>query len=540
MEANPIKPITLKTDLPYFRRTWNRVVMLLLAVSFTPLILVGGLMYLYAATALKDKNIESLKAMVVSHQEMVDQYILERAADLKLAANALDPSGSESPDDRLARLHITMPSFMDLGLIDPDGRHLAYTGPYDLKRNNYKNAFWFKPALARDIYISDMFMGFRNVPHLIMTVRFKYGNRDGLIRGTLKATPFEGLVRALPVESGVDAYLVNHEGKYQTEPQSAGHIMETSGLMGLQPHQGIELVERDGQILAMTWLKQAPWMLVAHIDKRSFSAPLNRVRKVGWLVFLLGSLLIIPTVLLTTNYLVANLEQTWRGLNVLNEHLMRHAYAASALKYTTRIMENLKTGLINVKTALIPHQGPTGPEASGPGLDQLEKSLATIDRLALAVSPVERNFIIRDIDIKRLLDEAIDILIDGLLAGSIVVKRVYPQGPVMVRTELGRTRRMFHELIIVFLELINHQGDITFETGTTGTSVFVKIQPGNRLLPANAPNYRHWFLESTILQDIYSSNVDERNRLWTQNLSMVKSETGIYFLVEFHPPAGVG
>ena len=58
----------------------------------------------------------------------------------------------------------------DLGLIDQEGRHLAYVGPYDLMDKNYSEAIWFKKVMEQGIYISDMFTGFRKVPHFIIAI----------------------------------------------------------------------------------------------------------------------------------------------------------------------------------------------------------------------------------------------------------------------------------------------------------------------------------------------------------------------------------
>ena len=51
-------------------------------------------------------------------------------------------------------------SFIDLGVIDEEGNHLAYVGPYYniLKGVNYKNEEWFNAVMASGIYISNIFM----------------------------------------------------------------------------------------------------------------------------------------------------------------------------------------------------------------------------------------------------------------------------------------------------------------------------------------------------------------------------------------------
>ena len=61
-------------------------------------------------------------------------------------------------------------SISDLSVMDAQGNHRAYIGPYDLLTKNYAQEFWFKQVLRKGIYISDMFLGFRKEPHLIIAV----------------------------------------------------------------------------------------------------------------------------------------------------------------------------------------------------------------------------------------------------------------------------------------------------------------------------------------------------------------------------------
>ena len=70
-------------------------------------------------------------------------------------------------------------SITDLGVIDGQGRHAAYIGPYDLMDKDYCEAFWFKEVLDKRLYISDMFMGFRSTPHFIITVRGSKNEKNG-------------------------------------------------------------------------------------------------------------------------------------------------------------------------------------------------------------------------------------------------------------------------------------------------------------------------------------------------------------------------
>ena len=63
-------------------------------------------------------------------------------------------------------------SYIDLGVIDQNGDHLTYVGPYHdvLKGVNYRHEPWFDAVMNSGVYVSDIFLGFRKVPHFIIAV----------------------------------------------------------------------------------------------------------------------------------------------------------------------------------------------------------------------------------------------------------------------------------------------------------------------------------------------------------------------------------
>ena len=141
-------------DFPYFRRLWNTIVIALLAAAFIPLVLIGGGMYFFAGTTLKQKTMESLRAEVLNHKNAVDLFLTERALDLKQLAGTAGLVSLTLPGTLAAAFQSLQasgdkPWFTDLGIIDDQGRHRAFVGPYDLISKNYNAALWFKAVMER-------------------------------------------------------------------------------------------------------------------------------------------------------------------------------------------------------------------------------------------------------------------------------------------------------------------------------------------------------------------------------------------------------
>ena len=56
-------------------------------------------------------------------------------------------------------------------MIDSNGFQKAYVGPYRLQGKDYSNQDWFHEVIIRSAYVSDVFMGYRKLPHFAIAVK---------------------------------------------------------------------------------------------------------------------------------------------------------------------------------------------------------------------------------------------------------------------------------------------------------------------------------------------------------------------------------
>ncbi|MBW1799254.1 MAG: two-component sensor histidine kinase, partial [Deltaproteobacteria bacterium] len=152
-----------KTD---YGRLYRKFIMLTLVCSLIPLLAVGWAINLHYTRFSKSRMIQSFRTQVDDHRRVIELFLRERCANLQLIAQTHEKSYLEQTSN-LAQVFETMNVsngyISDLGVIDDQGRHLAYVGPYDLIDKNYFNELWFKRVMEKGLFISDMFMGFRKV-----------------------------------------------------------------------------------------------------------------------------------------------------------------------------------------------------------------------------------------------------------------------------------------------------------------------------------------------------------------------------------------
>ena len=113
-------------------------------------------------------------------------------------------------------------AFFDLGVFDEQGNHIAYVGPYDLKGKNYAEKEWFRAVQERGVYISDVFLGYRELPHFVIAVKRKRDSCVWYMRTTIDTQFFNDLVESVRVGKTGEAYL----------HQRGGHLPDTPPLGG--------------------------------------------------------------------------------------------------------------------------------------------------------------------------------------------------------------------------------------------------------------------------------------------------------------------
>ena len=175
-------------------------------------------------------------------------------------------------------------SYLDLGVIDQEGNHLAYVGPYHsiLKAVNYKNEDWFHAVMSTGVYVSDVFLGFRKIPHFIIAVMVREKNQSWILRATIDSDIIENIVRAAWIGKRGDAFIINRNNVLQTSPRFSGECWGSRTLPISAKTTGTQVEDMtcDGEdlLFATCLIKPKKWVLVIKEDPTEQLAPLLRAR----------------------------------------------------------------------------------------------------------------------------------------------------------------------------------------------------------------------------------------------------------------------
>jgi two-component system NtrC family sensor kinase len=287
------KLLGLPLDKPEYRKLWWQIVITIMAFSVVPLVALGAVIYYQFSASYNAKINETLRTLAENRRDSLDLFLDERVSQITSLAHT--HTLAQIKDEQYLQelfyiIQSRSKSYMDLGVIDQEGRHLAYVGPFHyreiLKDVNYKNEEWFHAVMSQGFYISDVFLGFRKVPHFIIAVRARQGN--WILRATIDSDIIEGLVRAAQVGKWGDAFLINRENILQTAPRYCGRLLEKPTCPELEAlpdfHQvsGLSLEEMVSggrtSLFAAIPLQKKRWVLVIKEDPSEKLTPLFRTR----------------------------------------------------------------------------------------------------------------------------------------------------------------------------------------------------------------------------------------------------------------------
>ena len=408
---------------------------LTLVCSLVPLLLVGWAINIHYTRFTVSRMTDSFQTQVDYHRRIIESFLQERCSRLRLIAE------THSRDILTQRANLSRVfeimnreygSLTDLGLIDDHGRHLAYVGPYDLMDKNYSEALWFGQVMEKGIYISDMFSGFREVPHFVIAVTRAENEGIWILRATIDTDAFRSLVEDVRIGKTGEVYLINQQGIFQTSPRFSGQIMENAPFLVGPIHEGIRVhVSKSdtketqqpfpGKIVATTWLDEPRWMLVVMQD---YSEAFNEVSRanVAILVFLhLSAATILIVTILITRYMIKLIRKRDTQADRLNRQLMQAGKLAAVGELSAGVAHEINNPLAIVLTErqILLDSAEQTPDLDDRFRRQLIKSLHQMDLQVHRCKRITQNLLrfsrrtkpsIETVDLNAFITEVIELV----------------------------------------------------------------------------------------------------------------------------------
>lgn len=329
-----------------FRKIWKMTVIITAAVTLIPLVSITTIDYNVTQKALESEILlragrvasntkRSIDFFWAKHKSVLDFLIhdnsFEELNSLKRLANILN------------HLKTGFGGFVDIGIINSKGIQSGYVGDYKLEGKDYSRQPWFQKVVKQGVYISDVFLGFRNKPHFVIAMKRvfpgdkfeseKSANGSGslesdssaqseksvqqkgdfyILRATIDTDHFDELLSGLALSGMGDAFIINHEGIIQTRSRLHGDVLSKTDIPvpDYSSHTEVkEYVDVRGSVnvVGYAYIPETNFILMVVKKKAELMRSWYSTRSI-LILFLVGSITIILGVILSlTTYLVNNM-----------------------------------------------------------------------------------------------------------------------------------------------------------------------------------------------------------------------------------------
>ncbi len=332
----------MNPDEKYYRSLTRNIVLAITIVSLIPLVLISAISRHYFQDSYREEVVNRLKERLTGQRQGIDNFLTERVSALRLAVQALGVerlAGDQSMRDALAMLQRECgQSFVDLGVINEEGTQIAYAGPYELKNAVYTDVQWYKEAVQTEHYVSDVILGLRGRPHVVITVQQEDRGRRWLVRTSLDFEGLNSLARQLSTGLPGAGFILNEKGDFQTSPPSIPIESKEPYLKFLasktQASKKLSVLEREDSSGAeyldlMARLNDGRWILVYSESAGEAFAPMYRARMFAIATFLIGAGSIILAAVILSMRMVKHVAESAHEKQMINEQLVETGKLAS-------------------------------------------------------------------------------------------------------------------------------------------------------------------------------------------------------------------
>jgi len=310
---------------PYFtftnyRKIWAIGICLLVATALVPLLVVTIIHYQLLQSSVDSELKLRTERLASNARRAVTFFMEERLNALRFTVNEIaydQLTDSDHLAEILRNLKLGFGGLTDLSVIANTGAQIAYAGPFNLEGRDYSKQHWFIECQKHHFYVSEIFRGYRDAPHIIIAVKsFRPDGSIFFLRATLET---ERLIQTLSsYETGAHAeiFLVNRSGIVQTPSRFYGDTFQKMSLPvpAYSPRTQVTVAEDDqmrsilmGYAYISTQIANTPFILMVIKQKAGMMQVWQQLRSnINWFVGLC-TLAILVVIIITCSYMVNKL-----------------------------------------------------------------------------------------------------------------------------------------------------------------------------------------------------------------------------------------
>ena len=478
---------------PKYTRLRIILVATILFFSLAPMLIVGiGIPSQFSDLYYK-KTLREVGNVAKAKGKTIDVFMEERIALLKTIADTNSYNQLTKEGYLLKVLDAVKKnsqSYVDLGIIDIDGNHKAYAGPYQLGDVNYKDEDWFKETLRHNVFVSDVFMGFRNFPHIIIAFLRVEDGKSWILRATIDSEIFSSIVHDGQMSKSGDSFVLSRGGQLQTQSALAGGLMEKVNLAWPR-HESEKISEEilggKDMLVAKVPLYYAPWLLVVAENPAEHLSSLSSARLMSAGLMLAGLLALCLGTWFITARIVRHLELADEQKAHYDAVIMQASKMAALGKMAAGIAHEINNPLMLIRqyAGWVKDLLADEDKEKVINYDDMESSLSkvelNVDRakdvthrllgFARRVDPVPES-----IPLTPIIEQAVAFLNNEAERRRVVIEKTFSDEFIRVATDVGQLQQVILNLVDNAIDAVDDGGLVYITTMKVGDMACIEVR----------------------------------------------------------------
>ena len=485
-----------------YKRFSRGLSIILLILVLVPLTLISVLSHYQYERLLQEEEMDQLILNMEEAQNTIEAFVSELQSIIKFVAR--DDRYKELLDSKelealFVRLQNEYPGFADIEIIDSEGTQKAYFGTYTLEDHNYSDQTWYKEVLLHGVHISNIFSGFRHVPHFVIAVSRKHPHEKGswVLRVTIEGSTLQNFIDTISTSYADDMFLVDANFRAQTQPQKYGNIGEKCILYGVEASRversvikeqqeenivhknstGRIIVKKifDGEAInqAIVDLLDTPWKLIL-VKEQYLHANTWVQFKIKLVAMFLSCVLVAVFVIFEISTAITNhLRKSDKKKQQLYSDAEHSNKLASIGRLAAGVAHEINNPLsiINQKTGLVQDLMEFSDDFENKTMmaeahESIQNSVERCKKITHRLLGFARvtDVQIEEIDINLIIREVVDFLVKEATYNQIEINFALDDSVSKILSDRGPLQQIFLNITNNSIDAIGHDGNIVLST----------------------------------------------------------------------------
>ncbi|MBW1894226.1 MAG: two-component sensor histidine kinase [Deltaproteobacteria bacterium] len=480
------KIIFSKYSLDRYSRRRRNISIMMILITVIPLTLMAIINSHQYQKNLKTEIVNPIHSTAIKASHSLELFLEERLSAIRFIASSFDfdtLSDTRTLNRIFRVLRKEFGGYVDLGLITSDGTQVNYAGPYDLLGKNYSEQHWFQVASVRGVYISNVFMGYRETPHIAMAVQhLTDSGKSWYLRATMNTEKFKNIIASMGLAASCDAFLINHKGILQTHSKYYGKVLEPCALSGIEKNitlqQVDEITDNSGRkiFIAATAFNHHDFTLVIVKPSSIALKSLYTLKNNMFFLYVSSVVLIILIILRLTGTLIKRIRQSDEKRELAFRELEHSQKLSSIGRLAAGVAHEINNPLaiIREKAGLMRDLFEYGKEdktkfinATGSIINSVERCKKITHRLLGFARRIETS--IEKLNLGEVLQDTLGFLEKEAQNRNIEVKCQFEDSLPQISSDQGQLQQVFLNLLTNAFAAVKDGGIISIKTWTKDT-----------------------------------------------------------------------